>query len=137
MGVNMKSSLSYQLLLYLGTYYFGCYIVIETLLLIYKSIILPYKSITLFSEFLILGTMVIIEVCRMMSSWKGNLTESLSSIGISMLLFVPAVLSCVYVLVFQSYVLRLEVILSSIYLTIQGLQFVFGLVCVATFYKGG
>ena len=31
---------------------------------------------------------------------------------------------------------RLEVILSSIYLTIQGLQLIFGLISAATFYKG-
>ena len=31
---------------------------------------------------------------------------------------------------------RLEVILSSIYLTIQGLQLVFGLISAASFYKG-
>ena len=49
-GQAMKSSLPYQLLLYLGSYYFGCYLCIEILLLIYKSIILPYKSFTLFSE---------------------------------------------------------------------------------------
>ena len=47
---KMKSSLPYQLLLYLGSYYFGCYIIIEILVLLYKSIILPYKSLTLFSE---------------------------------------------------------------------------------------
>lgn len=46
----MKSSLPYQLLLYLGSYYFACFLGIELLLLIYKSIILPYKSFTLFSE---------------------------------------------------------------------------------------
>jgi len=131
----MKSSLPYQLLLYLGSYYFGCYICVEILLLIYKSIILPYKTLTLFSEFLLLLTMCVIETCRVMSGWKGNLTESKGSIGISLVLLVPAVLSSVYVLVFQSYVLRLEVILSSVYLTIQGFQFIFGLICVATFYK--
>ena len=46
----MKSSLPYQLLLYLGSYYFACFLGIELLLLIYKTIILPYKSFTLFSE---------------------------------------------------------------------------------------
>ena len=50
-GTNkMKSSLPYQLLLYLGSYFFACFLGIELLLLIYKTIILPYKSFTLFSE---------------------------------------------------------------------------------------
>lgn len=82
-----------------------------------------------------MATMGVIEACRILSGWKGNLTESKGSIGVSLVLIVPAVLSCVYLLVFQSYVLRLEVILSSIYLTIQGLQLIFGLVCAATFYR--
>ena len=46
----MKSSLSYQLLLYLGSYYCVCFISIEVLLLIYKCIILPYQNLTLASE---------------------------------------------------------------------------------------
>ena len=172
----MKSSLPFQLLLHLGSYYLACFLGIELLLLIYKSIILPYKSFTLFSEvnnwirtchvyffscwpthslqFFLLITMGVIETCRMFSGWKGNLTESKASIGISLVLIVPAVLSSVYILAFQSYVLRfmdnfmlehyqsflfsrLEVILSSIYLSIQGLQLIFGLICAATFYKGG
>ena len=46
----MKSSLSYQLLLYLGSYYCVCFISIEVLLHIYKCIILPYQNLTLASE---------------------------------------------------------------------------------------
>ena len=121
----MKSSLSYQLLLYLGSYYCLCFISIEVLLLVYKSIILPYQSLTLASEvtrllflsnnsqltvlmyqFVLLVTMGVVEVCRMLSGWKGNLTESTGSVGISLLLLVPAILCSVYILVFQSYVLR-------------------------------
>ena len=55
----MKSSLSYQLLLYLGSYYCLCFISIEVLLLIYKSIILPYQSLTLASEVSIIIIIII------------------------------------------------------------------------------
>ena len=50
--------------------------------------------------------MGVIETCRVFSGWKGNLTENKGSIGISLVLIVPAVLSSVYILAFQSYVLR-------------------------------
>ena len=50
--------------------------------------------------------MGVIETCRIFSGWKGNLTENKGSIGISLVLIVPAVLSSVYILAFQSYVLR-------------------------------
>ena len=46
----MKSSLTYQLVLYLGAYYFFCYEVLELLLLLYKAILLPYPTGVLFSE---------------------------------------------------------------------------------------
>ena len=52
-SLDMKSSLSYQLLLYLGSYYCLGFISIEVLLLVYKSIILPYQSLTLTSEVII------------------------------------------------------------------------------------
>ena len=57
------------------------------------------------------------------------------SVLVSLALLVPAILATVYLLVFQSYVLRLEAILSSVYLGMLGLQMVFGLICAATFYK--
>ena len=50
----MKSSLTYQLVLYLGAYYFFCYEVLELLLLLYKAILLPYPTGVLFSEVLTL-----------------------------------------------------------------------------------
>ena len=57
-------------------------------------------------KFVLLVTLSLVEVCRMLSGWKGNLTESSGSVAISLLLLVPAVLCSVYILVFQSYVLR-------------------------------
>jgi len=133
----MKSSLALQLLLYLGSYYCGAFLIIEFLLIIYKSIILPYPAGNLLSECLLLVMLCCVEVCRVLSGWKGNLLENTSSIIVSLALLIPSVLSVVYILAFQSYVLRLETILCCVQLAIQGLQLVFGLVCAATFSRGG
>ena len=46
----MKSSLTYQLLLYLGSYYFACFLLLEMILLVYKSIILPFPPGNLVAE---------------------------------------------------------------------------------------
>ena len=46
----MKSSLTYQLLLYLGCYYFTCFLLLEMVLLLYKSIILPFPPGNLVAE---------------------------------------------------------------------------------------
>ena len=61
----MKSSLSYQLLLYLGSYYCLGFISIEVLLLVYKSIILPYQSLTLVSEVIIISNKLELSVRRL------------------------------------------------------------------------
>ena len=104
---SMKSSLALQLLLYLGSYYCGAFLIIEFLLLIYKSIILPYPAGNLLSEVtknikhnpalvphllfchtslliflqpqcLLLVMLCCVEVCRVLSGWKGNLIENTS-----------------------------------------------------------
>ena len=101
----MKSSLTYQLVLYLGAYYFFCYEVLELLLLLYKAILLPYPTGVLFSEVeffsfeitsrgnvnydsfehvynlslskvLFVLLLAVVEAARLLSGWKGNLTES-------------------------------------------------------------
>ena len=72
----MKSSLTYQLLLYLGAYYFFCYELLELLLLLYKAILLPYPTGVLFSEVLFVLLLAVVEAARLLSGWKGNLTES-------------------------------------------------------------
>ena len=72
----MKSSLSYQLLLYLGSYYFACFLAIELLLLLYKAVLLPYPGGVLASEAVLLLLLGVIELSRVLSGWKGNLTES-------------------------------------------------------------
>ena len=72
----MKSSLTYQLLLYLGGYYFACYELLELLLLLYKAFLLPYPTGVLFSEVLFVLLLAVVEAARLLSGWKGNLTES-------------------------------------------------------------
>merc|ERR1711972_905400 len=106
---------TYQLVLYLGAYYFFCYEVLE-LLLLYKAILLPYPTGVLFSEVLFVLLLAVVEAARLLSGWKGNLTESPGSVGVSLALVVPSVLGVLYLLLWQSYVLRLEVVTSSIQL---------------------
>jgi hypothetical protein len=72
----MKSSLTLQLLLYLGSHYSACFGAAELLLLLYKSAVLPYPAGNLVAEVLLLLLLGVIETCRVLSGWKGNLTES-------------------------------------------------------------
>jgi len=131
----MKSSLTYQLLLYLGAYYFFCYELLELLLLLYKAILLPYPTGVLFSEVLFVLLLAVVEAARLLSGWKGNLTESAGSVGVSLALVVPSVLGVLYLLLWQSYVLRLEVVASSIQLAIVAGQGIFGVVSLLAFSR--
>jgi len=131
----MKSSLTYQLLLYLGGYYFACYELLELLLLLYKAILLPYPTGVLFSEVLFVLLLAVVEAARLLSGWKGNLTESAGSVGVSLALVIPSVLGVLYLLLWQSYVLRLEVVVSSIQLAVVAGQGIFGVVSLLAFSR--
>ena len=91
---EMKSSLTYQLLLYLGAYYFFCYELLELLLLLYKAILLPYPTGVLFSEVLFVLLLAVVEAGRLLSGGKGNLTESAGdkSLQYSLLSSIPSCL---------------------------------------------
>lgn len=66
---------------------------------------------------------------------RGNLTENAGAVILSVALTVPAGFCAAYALVFQTYVLRLEVILISIQCVYIALQSIFAIVAVATFAR--
>ena len=118
----MKSSLTFQILLHLGSYYFGAFVLTEVLLLLYKFIgkfsgskdlsivtfiitllftVLPFPSGTLFAELVLLLFLVLLESVRIFTGWKANLTENVGGMGLCVALFVPGILGVLYFLVWQ------------------------------------
>ena len=69
--------------------------------------------------------------------FAGNLTENTTSMAISLAMFVPAVLGVLYIMIWQTYILRIEVVLSCVQLSMQGLQLIFAVICTISFYGGG
>ena len=57
--------------------------------------------------------------------------------AISLAMFVPAVLGVLYIMIWQTYILRIEVVLSCVQLSMQGLQLIFAVICTISFYGGG
>ncbi len=53
----------------------------------------------------------------------------------SIVISIPSLLGTIYLLIWQTYVLRIEVILSAIQITFIGLEFVFAIVSVITFAR--
>lgn len=67
--------------------------------------------------------------------WKGNLCErSLASCASLFILF-PCAALAVYYLLLQTFVLRLEFLLSAILLVFYGLEFLLGLLSISAFSR--
>lgn len=69
------------------------------------------------------------------SGWKGNLCERSLASCVSLFILVPCVALAVYVLLLQTFVLRLEFILAAVLLVFYGLEFLFGLVSLLAFSR--
>jgi transmembrane protein 216 len=66
---------------------------------------------------------------------KGNLTEQIIGVVVSVVLSIPAIFASLFLLLWQTYVLRVEVILSGIQLAFIGLQLIFGIISIITFAR--
>uniref|UniRef100_A0A0A9WUQ7 Transmembrane protein 216 n=1 Tax=Lygus hesperus TaxID=30085 RepID=A0A0A9WUQ7_LYGHE len=120
-------------------YYYYCMFAVATAAsYLYKVTSLPYPSGNVASEvaiFLFLGA---IQVMRLYLARKGNLTDSWPPMLVSLLLTAPSLLGVLYFRLWQTYILRLEVILVYIELIFETLFFIFGLLHFLTllYYKG-
>lgn len=133
----INSSLTYEILLYLNSYYFGMFAIAEVGIGAFKVIHLPYPTGTFISELLILVLLCCTESSRIFMGRKGNLTEKTFPVLASIALCVPSVLGTIYFLIWQTYVLRLEVILCGIQLALQGLELGFSVLCLSKIYRAG
>ena len=69
------------------------------------------------------------------SGQKGNLTERTIGVILSLLFTLPSLFGVLYLLLWQTYVLRAEVILIAIELAFMGFELIFGLVSVIVFAR--
>ncbi|KAM4621926.1 transmembrane protein 216 [Polymixia lowei] len=129
------SSTPLQVLLYLNSWYFAAYFLAEVLMFIYKGIMLPYPSDNLILDVALLLLFLGLEILRIFYGWKGNLCERSLATSVSVLILLPCTALAVYYLLLQTFVLRLEFILSAILLCFYGLEFLLGLVCLSAFSR--
>lgn len=64
---------------------------------------------------------------------KGNLTEEEGPLGISLVITVGSILLSVYFLVWQTYVLKTDVIINAVLLIIYGIEGIFHIIAIAAF----
>ncbi|XP_064627134.1 transmembrane protein 216-like [Lineus longissimus] len=131
----IRSSLPYQVLLYCNAWYFGFFFIAEILLYIYKGEMLPFANGILVAEVIILFLITILEIIRIFLGQKGNLTERMVAVILSLVISIPVLIGIIYLLLWQTYVLRVEVILCGIELTFLGLELIFSIVAIVTFAR--
>ncbi|CAH1250588.1 TMEM216 [Branchiostoma lanceolatum] len=129
------SSLPLQVLYYLNGWYFSFFWIAEALIFVYKGEVLPFPSTNLASEIVLLFLLGIIEVIRLFFGSKGNLTERIISMVVSILLCLPVLFTVLFFLLWQTYVLRAEVILCAILLVFLGLELILGVAAMVSFAR--
>ncbi|XP_037068149.1 transmembrane protein 216-like [Pollicipes pollicipes] len=131
----MASSLAYELLAYLHGWYTAGYVLLTLLLLLWKRSVLPYPAINLASELALVLLLAAAEAARLFLSRRGNLTQRALPLGVAALLTVPAALAVCYFLLWQTYVLRLEVVLCATQLCFMAAETVCAVICMVAFAR--
>ncbi|XP_075883274.1 transmembrane protein 80-like isoform X2 [Nelusetta ayraudi] len=126
---NALSPLTFQLVLHVTSAYFVFYFMITLGLIIRKSLVLPYPTDALACDVTLLLLLAALDVVHFFCGVKGNLSESEGYILANLVATASTILLTVYFLVWQTYVMRADVIISSILLVAFGLD---GLLAIAT-----
>ncbi|XP_066556494.1 transmembrane protein 80 isoform X2 [Amia ocellicauda] len=129
------SSVPLQLLLYLGGVYFLFYFLSTLLMIIYKSQVLSFPDGLLALDLSLLLLMAVLEAVRLYCGVRGNLQESELWVGGGLAVALISALLCVYFLLWQAFVLRADIIMSAVQLTVLALQGVLGLAAIASFAR--
>lgn len=131
-----NSSLTYEILMYLNSFYFGMFAVCELSMWLFKVANMPSPGASqILTEFALLFFLIITEIGRIYLGRKGNLTERVLPILIGIVLTIPSSLATLYFLLWQSYVLRLEVILCSIQLVLLASEMIIAIMCLIAIYR--
>ncbi|XP_047451634.1 transmembrane protein 80-like [Mugil cephalus] len=121
-SARVLSSVTLQMLLTLTTVYFVFYFLFTLGLIIRKSLELPYPADSLACDVCLLLLLAALEFLHYFCGAKGNLTESEGYIVGNLFVTGITILLTVYFLVWQTYVMRADVIISSVLLAVYGLD---------------
>ena len=69
------------------------------------------------------------------AGYKGNLTESVPLIVASLIFTIVSFFGVLYLLIWQTYVLRADIILASIEMAFIGLEIIMSLLCAVLFSR--
>ncbi|XP_013142116.1 PREDICTED: uncharacterized protein LOC106106123 [Papilio polytes] len=138
----VNSSLAYEILLYINSFYFGLFATCELGTLILKSILIGNKQnsdsywVTVGQDYGVLMGLFIIEGARLILGRKGSLSERDIPVMFSVFLTIPSMVCVLYLLVKQVVILRIEYIWCTLMLTIQVLEYIFASMFIVTMCRG-
>ncbi|XP_026562416.1 transmembrane protein 80 [Pseudonaja textilis] len=130
---SVLSSVPLQILFFLDGIYYVFYFLATLLMIIYKSQIFTYPYNLLTLDLILLFFMALLEATRLYFGTKGNLTEEEVPLGISLGVTIGSVLLSVYFLVWQTYILRADVIINGVLLVAYGLEGILQIIAIAAF----
>ncbi|XP_063722498.1 transmembrane protein 216-like [Symsagittifera roscoffensis] len=135
MGTQVLSSLPLQIMFLFNAWYYAAFFIAECLMYIYKAEILPYPRADLAQEIIVLLLLTGVEFFRQYLGKRGNLTERKVPVLISMLLGVACVICLLYFILWQTYVLRFEVIICGVQIAFIAVQILFSILAFISFAR--
>ncbi|XP_026706112.1 transmembrane protein 80 [Athene cunicularia] len=132
---SVLSSVPLQLLFYVNGIYYIFYFAATLAMIIYKSQVFSYPDDFLAPDLALLFIMAILEVLRLYLGSMGNLTEEEAPLGLSLVITVGSVILSVYFLLWQTYVLKADVIINAVLLFTYGLESVLKVIAIAAFVR--
>ncbi|KFP69046.1 Transmembrane protein 80, partial [Cariama cristata] len=133
------SSVPLQILFYVNGIYYIFYFLATLAMIVYKSQVFSYPDDFLAPDLALLFIMAILEVLQLYLAFcflrgsKGNLTEEEAPLGLSLVITVGSVILSVYFLVWQTYVLKADVVINAVLLFTYGLESVLKVIAIAAF----
>lgn len=122
-GMRQSSaSLSLQILLWTSLWYSVFFLVVENAIFIWKGSTLDYTDRNFDAELFGLWLLFGVEAFRIYFAMRGNLTEQPLGLYISVVFGILTILTFGFYLLYQTYVLRVEVILIVIALVLEILE---------------
>ncbi|NXJ07062.1 TMM80 protein, partial [Odontophorus gujanensis] len=125
------SSIPLQLLFYINQFYYIFYFVVTLTMIVYKSHVFSYPDQFLALDLTLLCIMATLEVLRLYLGSRGNLAEDEGPLGLSLAIMIGSIVLSVYFLVWQTYVLKVDVIINSVLLLMYGLESVLQVLTIA------
>ncbi|XP_058824025.1 transmembrane protein 216-like [Topomyia yanbarensis] len=125
-------SLTYEILLYLNSFYFGMFAACELGMMSLKAVSLPYPQASLMRDTCVLISLCLIETVRVVLGRRGTLSDHGWQVILSVFLTIPSGLGISYLLLYQFKLFRLEFILCALMLTLQTTELLFALLFVFT-----